>query len=237
MARLFELDHRLQCCADMVSCDENLVDVGTDHAYLPIWLVKTGKIKNAIAADINPLPLQKALNNIVKYKTQNEIKITLSDGLNNISEKDASTIVIAGMGADSIVSIIKSCPWVKNNKTLILQPMTSPEKLRRFLKDNLFTIILEKAILSSGKSYSVMKVCYGYDEFSENVLYPYIGKICQNDDIYYNDFSAVTIYIKKEIKNLNNRLKGFITKNNFEEIDNIKNIILKLEEVLKNYYD
>ena len=106
MRPLFQLDARLQMCADFVPPGAVLADIGTDHAYLPVWLCKSGKIPKAIAADIGQGPLQSAGESIARYQAQDRIETRLSDGLAAFSPGEADTIVIAGMGGELIARIL-----------------------------------------------------------------------------------------------------------------------------------
>ena len=97
MRPLFQLGPRLALCAALVRLGSSLCDVGTDHAYLPIWLLKTGKISRALACDINPGPLEAARRDGEKYGVGEELSFRLSDGLRAVSPQEAEDTVIAGM--------------------------------------------------------------------------------------------------------------------------------------------
>lgn len=156
---LFSLDNRLALCASFVRKGTRLIDVGTDHAYLPVWLAQNGSIVSAVACDVRIGPLENAKNNIRQYNVGHIVSTVLSDGLDEISPDDALDIVIAGMGGELIAKIIKKQQWLcDNRRRLILQPMTRAESLRLFLCKNGFKIIREKACVSGRKAYSVM-VC------------------------------------------------------------------------------
>lgn len=132
---LFRLGNRLALCASMVREGTKLADVGTDHAYLPIWLARKGRVSSAIAADVKPLPLRSAEQNIRRYYVEEQVTTRLSDGLRALSPDEADDIVLAGMGGELIIRLIGEAPWLKaGDKRLILQPMTSAEELRRFLE-------------------------------------------------------------------------------------------------------
>lgn len=156
--KLFQLDRRLQTCASMVRENQVLADIGTDHAYLPIWLVKKGVIQKAIAADINMGPLQKAAFNIRRYNVGKQVDARLSDGLELIFPNEADDIVIAGMGGELIADIIEKAPWLKDvQKHLILQPMTSAPELRTYLTEHGFAVKQEQAVQDGDHIYTVMR--------------------------------------------------------------------------------
>lgn len=159
---LFGLDERLALCASFVRKGTRLADIGTDHAYLPVWLAKNGLIKSAVAADVRIGPLENAKENIKRYNAEDIVTTVLSDGLDNIEPSQALDIVIAGMGGELIAKIIDKPQWLcDSSRRLILQPMTRAESLRLFLCEKGFKIEQEKVCVSGKKTYSVM-VC-NYD--------------------------------------------------------------------------
>ena len=127
------LDQRLLTVARLVRQGAYLADIGTDHGYLPVYLVQTGRISRAIAADINENPLKQAVSAISAHGLDRQIKTVLSDGLKQVDDH-VEDIVIAGMGGELIGSIISAVEWLKNpDKRLILQPMTQDVYLREYL--------------------------------------------------------------------------------------------------------
>ena len=136
-----------------------LIDVGTDHAYLPIYLLKNNLVDFVFAVDRLSGPLLKAKKNVEKYGLQERVEFFLSNGLENISQQDSCAVVMAGIGAENMVDIIKKTSWLKNSEiTLILQPMTKEELLREFLAKNFFKILEEKVVLDAGRVYIAFKV-------------------------------------------------------------------------------
>ena len=157
-----KINDRLLTAIPFVREGKRFADVGTDHAYLPIYLMQMGKISDAIAADINQGPLDKAQENIVKYELFDNIKTVLCDGLSKIDCDAVDDIAIFGMGGELIVKIIDEAGWVKDrDKRLILQPMTHPEKVREYLADNGFQIVGETLSFDRGKIYQT--ICAQYD--------------------------------------------------------------------------
>lgn len=236
MRNIFNLDKRLEICANMVDSGKKFIDIGTDHAYLPIWLVLNGIIDEAIAADIREEPLKKAKKNIIKYGLQDKIKTIKTDGLNNINKDDCENIVIAGMGADTIISIIDNAYWLKEckNLKLILQPMTAAERLRRYLSKNNYNIYKEIAVESNSKVYSVMEVKIGKSEYLKDI-YPYVGKIFETSPVNYSQKKATLTYSEKEILNLLNRIKGLKVKNEVKKANFLNEIIKKIEKEKELY--
>lgn len=149
------LEPRLSLCAEMVKGDY-ICDVGTDHAYLPAELVISGKCQRAIAADIKENPLLSAKATIEKYGLTDRITTVLSDGLENIDLTDVTDISIAGMGGEMIINILDSCGRLRPSVDLILQPMTKAPLLRRYLCENGYEIISERAVFERKFCYSVI---------------------------------------------------------------------------------
>lgn len=184
---------RLKTIASLVPSGARVCDVGTDHGYLAIELMSSKKAKKVIAADIKPSPLKNAAQNIEKCGVKG-IELRLCDGLEGIDPDEIDTIVIAGMGGEVIAGILSRGISVtsKGNKTIILQPTTSPEHLRKFLYDNGFEIQKELPVYDNGKLYSVMSVAYtGNTCVMPNFFY-YIGKIPTDDE-------SGLLYIKKQL--------------------------------------
>lgn len=202
MDKLFSLDERLKMCASLVRKSARLVDVGTDHAYLPVWLLKSGKISCAIASDINKKPLESGKKNAEKYNVS-DIEFRLGSGLEPISAEDKITdVVIAGMGGEIISEIIAESPLTKDSELkLILQPMTKSEELISFLYKNGFEITEQKCVISKGKCYTVMAVSFTKNTPEINDAFPYVGKLDLNNETNLR-------FINAEIKNLENKSKG-----------------------------
>ena len=159
-----KLNDRLLTAITFVRKGKRFADIGTDHAYLPIYLITQGIISTAIAADINKGPLEKADENISKYGLNSQISTALCDGLAKIDPNSVDDIAIFGMGGELIVKIIDEANWLKDtDKRLILQPMTHPEKVREYLAKNGYRIIGEKLSLDRGKIYQT--ICAEYDGF------------------------------------------------------------------------
>lgn len=133
--------------ANEVRPGKKIADIGSDHAYLPAYLIENGISPSAIAADIGVGPLENARKAVSSSPLLKEkIEFRLSDGLKEISPTEAEDIVIAGMGGILISEILTSAPWVKEEtKRLILQPMSHAEDVRRYLCENGFEIIKENA--------------------------------------------------------------------------------------------
>lgn len=168
-----ELTPRLRAIADLVPPGASFADIGTDHAYLPTWLLLNGVIGHAIAADINQGPLERARETAKKYSVENQMEFRLCDGLTAVQEGEVSVIAIAGMGGDTIAHILGQAPWTKNPEiTLLLQPMTSQPDLRQWLFENGYCIHNERIVHEGGKLYIILFVKAGtMDELSPAELW------------------------------------------------------------------
>lgn len=154
------LSPRLLACCNYISPGDRVADIGCDHGYLGIHLLTTGVAAKVIAADINQGPLGSALRNSVKFGVRDKMQFFLSDGVQNIS-RDFDTLVCAGMGADTIISILSSAPWLKSCQyKLILQCQSKTPQLRRFLSDNGWQIAKETLVEDGRFLYSIMQVVY-----------------------------------------------------------------------------
>ena len=168
-----ELPPRLQAIADWVPSGARMADIGTDHGYLPIWLLQEKRIPSAIATDIGKQPLQRARQSADRYGV--EMSFRQCDGLDAISPSEVDAIVIAGMGGETIIHILQAASWTKNGMKLLLQPMSKPELLRRWLAENGYAIYRERLVMDRGTIYPILLAtggmmdipseglaCYGY---------------------------------------------------------------------------
>ncbi|MCC8123675.1 MAG: class I SAM-dependent methyltransferase [Oscillospiraceae bacterium] len=139
-----ELSPRLRAVAQFIPQGARLADVGTDHAYLPVWLLQRGQIAYAVASDLREGPLERARATAARYGMSEQIRFCLGDGLVRIMPDEVDTIVIAGMGGETISAILAAAPWLKaGNHRLILQPMSAQEDLRAWLAGNGYRIVQE----------------------------------------------------------------------------------------------
>ena len=133
-----------------------IADVGTDHAYLPIHLMENGIAKSAVATDIHKGPIEAANSNI-KASGVKGIKTLLCDGLGDLSANEVDTVIIAGMGGDTIAHILSRAEWLKDEeKLLILQPMSSADSARIYLAENGYLVDKEVCVEDTGRVYPVM---------------------------------------------------------------------------------
>ena len=164
-----DISFRLNKIAEKVSKNSIIADIGTDHAYIPIFLYKNNIIKKAIACDISKGSLEKAKLNILKYNLGQYIETRLGNGLEKVSlEDNVDTIIMAGMGGMLMIDILKNDMEIaKASKTLILQPQKDIVEVRKFLHKNEFQIQDEEMIIDEGKFYNIIIAKKGVQSFTE----------------------------------------------------------------------
>lgn len=154
------LSSRLLACCEYVHPGDRVADVGCDHGYLGIYLLKTGIAASVIASDVNENPLHSAVINARKYGVEQQIRFFLSDGVQNIP-REFDCLVIAGMGADTIISILEAAPWLKSSQyRLILQCQSKRPELRRYLNQHGYAIEQETLAQDGKFYYPIMEVTY-----------------------------------------------------------------------------
>ncbi len=157
-----KLDNRLLAVASCIPRGAYLADVGTDHAYLPIYLAEEGILSGAVASDIHKGPIESARKNIEEAGFSELIATELTDGLTGIERYPVTDIVIAGMGGLMIAGILERAPFLRERRPrLILQPMQHIPELRRALAAGGFRIEKEAQTVADGKFYQI--ICAVYD--------------------------------------------------------------------------
>lgn len=153
-----KISKRLEAAASFSRRGARIADVGTDHAYLPIYLYATGAITGGVASDINQGPVDRARANIKGWGA--DIEVLRTDGLRGIEAYAPDDIFILGMGGELIASILEGAKWIRDSRyRLVLQPMTHPEILREYLLKNGFSII-DEALVKEEKIYQI--ICAEY---------------------------------------------------------------------------
>lgn len=152
------LSDRMRMIAERVHTGDVVADVGTDHGYIPIWLVQHQRCRSAILSDVNEGPLQKAAGNIRRYAPDSEALFDLrrGDGLKILHPGEADTVILAGMGGILIRRILQASPDISSDlKTLILQPRRHAHELRRWLRTQPYGLLLaDEAVAREGKKFS-----------------------------------------------------------------------------------
>lgn len=222
------LDLRMSRIAECVPDEAVLADIGTDHGKLPVYLALKNKIKRAVAADINEMPLQKAVNNIKKNNLYDKIDTFLTDGLKGIERFSPDCVVIAGMGGELIEQILEEGTINKNNVKYILQPMTKEDSLRKYLCKNGYHIT-DEHIVKEGKLYQI--ICAEYDGKEREIgeAESYLGEI--NIEKAEELFGEL---IERIIDRTSVKITGKIKAN--LDVSGEVDLLKKLTDIKENYY-
>ena len=158
------MSNRLELIASFVKNGIGVADVGTDHGYIPVMLVKRGYKGNIIATDINEGPLNKAKQSLIEADCEEAVELILCNGLDGCESEKIDTIIVAGMGGDTITGILDRAEWcAREDIRLILQPVTKPEILRYWLLNNDFRITNEAQAEENGTVYQIICAVPGRD--------------------------------------------------------------------------
>ena len=154
------LSPRLFACSQLVHPGDRVADVGCDHGYLGIYLLKNGIARSVIASDINKGPLESAIRNSEKFGVRDKMSFYLSDGVRNIP-REFDTLVCAGMGGDTMISILEAAPWLKDSQyRLVLQCQSKNGTLRRYLTENGWKILQEQIVKDGKFLYPVTEIIW-----------------------------------------------------------------------------
>ena len=196
------LSKRLLCCAQYVHPGDRIADVGCDHGYLGIYLLKNSIASSVIAADINEGPLHSAFANAGKFGVRDQMSFYLSDGAKKIPHQ-FDCLICAGMGALTMISILDCAPWLKDNKyRLILQCQSKTPLLRQYLSENGYRISRE-AIVRDGKFlYTVMEVQWE----PGHALSP--GQCCISPALLESNQAELSEYYMRILKGLRQAVEG-----------------------------
>ena len=157
MSRIVCLPQRLRVIASFIKSGASVVDVGSDHGLLPVFLAQSGGFKRLIASDVSSGSLEAAKHNATKYNVSDEIEFVVAYGLSYVSLNDVDTIVISGLGGETIRNILLNAPWTKGTGiSLILQPQSKIDVLCNFLYNNGYLIRETKVVYDRGRQYTVI---------------------------------------------------------------------------------
>ena len=193
------LSKRLSAIARLVPPGSRAADIGTDHGYIPVWLIENGVCQSVYASDIREGPLKKAVASAQQHGVYDKIKFSLSAGLDGCPPDGADTIIIAGMGGETMIEILAAAPWA-HGKSLILQPQTKVRQLRSWLHENGYTVAAAQLVEDAGRIYLIWQVEAG----EEPPLTP--GQLYIDPKIERG--GLLPAYINTVIKNLSARIAG-----------------------------
>lgn len=223
---MISIDNRLELCAKMVSGLGTVCDVGTDHAYLPVYLIENKICKKAVASDINDGPLEYARQTLEKYNCVSEIEVVKSDGLENIDLSKISDVVIAGMGGETISEILKNEKRSLKGINFVFQPMTRAGFLRKWLYKNGFEIIREEAVVCERYTYTVINAVYTGIKINIGLAAEIMGRINPETE-------AGKKYCENQHRKIMNIATGLSNAGKPEESEYYKEIAKRLETIMK----
>ena len=174
---------RLTAAAQKVRPGKRVVDVGTDHAYLPAYLILGGKTPQCLAVDIGAGPLENARKTVEKYALSDRIVLRISDGLQAVLPEEAEDITICGMGGTLMTKILSECAWLqKADLHLVLQPQSHVWEVRSLLLQNGFFIDDEAILEDAGKLYITISAFYDGQNRVPDDGFCYFGTLLQKSD-------------------------------------------------------
>ena len=224
-----ELSPRLKIIADSIKGYNSVADIGSDHAYLPIYLVKTFNIKKAVASDVNKGPVEISRERLKQYDVEKHVEVRRGDGLEILEAGETEVIVIAGMGGMLIRDIMeKGKSIIESAKLIILQPMRDSDCVRKWIFGNGFDIIDEELVKEDERIYEVIWASpgSGYMDKDDPML---IG-----DKIIKKKHPLAAEFIDKKIEELEKviaLLEGKNTINSRKRKEECENLILYYREV------
>ena len=225
-----KLTDRLLKIASLVDKDKRLADIGTDHGYIPVYLLKKNTIQYAILGDVNKGPLDNAKKEVMRNNLIDKVDLRLGSGIEVLKPNEVDEIIIAGMGGMLINDILKANEAVAHTtEKLILQPMQAPEELRMFLYKNGYKIIDEHLVREEHRLYEIIECKYeGLKEQDIEPIYYEIGqKLIEKQDPLLKDFIENKIRINE---NILRKLDG----KDGDAVSHRKSIINKKIEELNN---
>lgn len=211
-----KLTPRLRVIAELVDPGAKIIDVGTDHGYIPLYLMENQIVQKCIASDMNEGPLKAAKDTLNLFGLEDMVSLRLGDGLQVMSPRDdIDTIIIAGMGGETIVAILEQGLNLVDKKTMILQPMTEVMLVREYLASKGFNIIDERLTREENRFYEVIKAVKGKDVH----------------ELTYGELRFGPILLKEKSKTFSDYIKKQILKNEriISNLENGKNTLDKIE--------
>lgn len=223
------MSKRLDKIASFVENGIGVADVGTDHGYIPVMLCRRGYEGNIIGTDINEGPLNKARRSLAEAGFEDKVTLKLCDGLEGVEPDSVNTIIIAGMGGDTITGILDRAEWcAREDVRLILQPVTKPEILRYWLINNEFAITDEVMLKENGTVYQIICAKPGLSEkYSDAELFT--GKLerISKDDLFAENIALHIKRFKSAVSSLEKTERGGLE----AWLGMLRNILGELEEI------
>ena len=236
-----ELSKRLTAVAGLVTEGASVADIGTDHGYIPIYLIEQNLSPKVIAMDINKGPLERARIHIAGYGMSDRIETRLSDGLAAVKPKEVEEMIVAGMGGGLVIHILNEDPAkTRSLKELVLQPQSELAKVRRYLEEHRFRIVAEDMVEEDGKYYPMMKVI----PTEQKGLYAE-GVPAAEEELEYGKYllekghPVMGEYLKKELsvnQGVYEKLRVQVSERTKERSAEVLHMIKRAEDLLDRYF-
>lgn len=228
-----KLTPRLAAIAKLIPAGSVVADIGTDHAYLPLYLVQEQVCPRVVASDLNPAPLAQARETVAAFNCLHKIDLRLGNGLAVLSPEDGiDTVVIAGLGGHTIIKILQEgLDRVPGLKRLILQPMKESGALRVWLAQNNFALAGETLVLEGNRLYEIILAAPGKEKEKDLFRLSLGPRLLENKPVLLDRLLREKIRKMETVRNSLKRSKSDRTERKLKEVEeNLAN----LEEVLSN---
>ena len=226
-----KLTDRLLKIASLVTKGSKVADIGTDHGYIPVYLLNKGYVDFAILADVNKGPLENARSEVINNNLTDKVDLRLGSGIEVLNENEVDEVIIAGMGGILISELLEAKKSVAHNlDKLILQPMQAQDELRKYLLNNGYEILDEVLVKEDFRIYEIIVAKYtSKNTVVEDEIYYEVGKkLIENKDKLLNEFIDKKIFMYNSILS---KLEGKTGKEIENKINVSRDKILKLENL------
>ena len=224
---MLNISERMLMAAKMVRNGKAVADIGTDHAYLPAYLILNGIASKALACDVRKGPLENARKTVEHYGLESKITLRLSDGFDEIEPFEADDFIMCGMGGTLMEQLVSRAYWLKDkSKRIIVQPQSHAEDIRRFFVENGFEILCEDACTDSGKLYCAMVAEYTGEIKEKNISYIYTGRLpeCKKPE--------ARLYLENMNSRLKKKLEAERIHGSAEVAAYLEKVTLETEEII-----
>lgn len=225
------LSKRLQAIANFVKKDSRVCDIGTDHGYIPVYLIEECISKKVIGTDISKGSLEKIIDLIEREKLNKSIDARLGDGLNILDPYEVDTLIIAGMGGVLIAEILEDGKEKLDGiDNYILQPMTASKELRKYLSKNNFKIIDEDLVFEEGKYYEIINAKRGQEIIKQDIYYEISKILIEKSHPLLKSFVEDK---RDKIEIIMDKIKSVDTKKSRIKYKKSQELLQEYQEVLK----
>ncbi len=224
---MLNLSERMLMAAKMVRSGNVVADIGTDHAYLPAYLILNGISPKALACDVRKGPLENAKKTVETYGIQDKITLRLSDGFDEIEPFEAQDFIMCGMGGTLMEQLVSRAYWLKDSsKRIIVQPQSHAEDIRRFFVENGFEILFEDACTDGGKLYCAMAAEYTGKTLQRPVSYIFTGELPKCEK------AEARLYLENTVARLRKKLEAERVHGSAEYADYLEKVTLETEDII-----